>query len=103
MTKKTGQPPTTSQLLCIQGGIVIDPCHVNGRADVLIQDGNILEVGFPLTNPLCQDSSVTILEANGWIVAPGLVDLHCHLREPGFEYKETISTGAASAVAGGFT
>lgn len=103
MTKKTGQHPTTSHLLCIQGGIVIDPGHVNGRADVLIQDGNILEVGFPLTNPLCQDSSVTILEANGWIVAPGLVDLHCHLREPGFEYKETIATGAASAVAGGFT
>lgn len=103
MTKKTGQPPTTSHLLCIQGGIVIDPGHVNGRADVLIQDGKILEVGFPLTNPLCQDSSVTILEANGWIVAPGLVDLHCHLREPGFEYKETIATGAASAVAGGFT
>ncbi len=103
MTKKTGQPPTTSQLLCIQGGIVIDPGHVNGRADVLIQDGNILEVGFPLTNPLYQDPFVTILEANGWIVAPGLVDLHCHLREPGFEYKETIATGAASAVAGGFT
>jgi dihydroorotase len=103
MTKKTGQSPTSSQLLCIQGGIVIDPGHVNGRADVFIQDGNILEVGFPLTNPLCQDSSVTILEANGWIVAPGLVDLHCHLREPGFEYKETIATGAASAVAGGFT
>ncbi|WP_447965730.1 dihydroorotase [Nitrospira sp. Ecomares 2.1] len=103
MTKKTGQHPTTSHLLCIQGGIVIDPGHVNGRADVLIQDGNILEVGFPLTNPLSQDSSITIFEANGWIVAPGLVDLHCHLREPGFEYKETISTGATSAAAGGFT
>ena len=103
MTKKTGQSPTASHLLCIQGGIVIDPGHVNGRADVLIQDGNILEVGFPLTNPLCQDSSVTIVNADGWIVSPGLVDLHCHLREPGFEYKETIATGAASAVAGGFT
>ena len=103
MTKKTGQSPTASHLLCIQGGMVIDPGHVNGRADVLIQDGNILEVGFPLTNPLCQDSSVTIVNADGWIVSPGLVDLHCHLREPGFEYKETIATGAASAVAGGFT
>ena len=103
MTKKTGQSPTASHLLCIQGGIVIDPGHVNGRADVLIQDGNILEVGFPLMNPLCQDSSVTIVNADGWIVSPGLVDLHCHLREPGFEYKETIATGAASAVAGGFT
>ncbi|HBP88152.1 MAG TPA: hypothetical protein DD706_10715, partial [Nitrospiraceae bacterium] len=73
MTKKTGQHPTTSSLLCIQGGIVIDPGHVNGRADVLIQNGAIIEVGFPLKNPLCQDSTVTILEANGWIVAPGLV------------------------------
>jgi dihydroorotase len=103
MTKQTGQPSTSSHLLCIQGGIVIDPGHVNGRADVLIQDGNILEVGFPLTNPLCRDASVNIVEADGWIVAPGLVDLHCHLREPGFEYKETIATGSASAVAGGFT
>ncbi|GJL57434.1 MAG: dihydroorotase [Nitrospirales bacterium] len=103
MTKKTGQSLSSPHLLCIQGGIVIDPGHVNGRADVLIQDGSIIEVGFPLTNPLSQDSSVTILEANGWVVAPGLVDLHCHLREPGFEYKETIATGAASAVAGGFT
>ncbi|MEJ2231605.1 MAG: dihydroorotase, partial [Nitrospirales bacterium] len=90
-------------MIIIQGGIVIDPGHVNGRADVLIQHGKIVEVGFPLTTPISQDSSATILEVNGWIVAPGLVDLHCHLREPGFEYKETIATGAASAVAGGFT
>ncbi|MCA9497705.1 MAG: dihydroorotase [Nitrospira sp.] len=103
MIKKTGQHPTSSSLLWIQGGIVIDPGHMNGRADVLIQDGTIIEVGIPLKTPLCQDPSITIIEANGWIVAPGLVDLHCHLREPGFEYKETIATGAASAVAGGFT
>lgn len=89
--------------VCIQGGTVIDPGHVNGRADVLIQNGKILEVGYPLKHPVNQDASVTILNASGWIVAPGLVDLHCHLREPGFEYKETIATGSASAVAGGFT
>ncbi len=89
--------------VCIQGGTVIDPGHVNGRADVLIQDGKIVEVGYPLKSAVAQNDSVTLLDASGWIVAPGLVDLHCHLREPGFEYKETIQTGSASAVAGGFT
>ena len=92
-----------TQTVCIQGGIVIDPSHVNGRADVLIQNGKIVEVGYPLKQSITQDASTTILDASGWIVAPGLVDLHCHLREPGFEYKETIATGSASAVAGGFT
>ncbi len=94
---------SSTQTVCIQGGIVIDPGHVNGRADVLIQNGKIVEVGYPLTHSLDDKDSVTILDASGWIVAPGLVDLHCHLREPGFEYKETIQTGSASAVAGGFT
>ena len=92
-----------TQTVCIQGGIVIDPSHVNGRADVLIQNGKIVEVAYPLKQSITQDASTTILDASGWIVAPGLVDLHCHLREPGFEYKETIATGSASAVAGGFT
>ena len=92
-----------TQTVCIQGGIVIDPGHVNGRADVLIQNGKIVEVGYPLKQSIIQDATATILDASGWIVAPGLVDLHCHLREPGFEYKETIATGSASAVAGGFT
>ena len=89
--------------VCIQGGIVIDPGQVNGRADVLIQNGKIVEIGYPLKQPIKKDPSVTVIDVSGWIVAPGLVDLHCHLREPGFEYKETIQTGSASAVAGGFT
>ncbi|MGV7228313.1 MAG: dihydroorotase [Nitrospirales bacterium] len=92
-----------TQTVCIQGGIVIDPGHVNGRADVLIQNGKIVEVGYPLKQSITKDPTTVILDASGWIVAPGLVDLHCHLREPGFEYKETIATGSASAVAGGFT
>ena len=94
---------SSTQTVCIQGGIVIDPGHINGRADVLIQNGKVVEVGYPLTHSIDDEASVTILDASGWIVAPGLVDLHCHLREPGFEYKETIETGSASAVAGGFT
>ena len=89
--------------VCIQGGMVIDPGHVNKRADVLIQNGKIVEIGYPLKHTIKADDSVTILDASGWIVAPGLVDVHCHLREPGFEYKETIETGSHSAVAGGFT
>ncbi len=92
-----------TRTVCIQGGIVIDPGHVNGRADVLIKNGKIVEVGYPLKQSITQDATAMILDASGWIVAPGLVDLHCHLREPGFEYKETIATGSASAVAGGFT
>lgn len=102
MNEETSNQAVT-QTICIQGGTVIDPGHVNGRADVLIQNGKIVEVGYPLKHSLKQDASLTILDASGWIVAPGLVDLHCHLREPGFEYKETIATGSASAVAGGFT
>jgi dihydroorotase len=94
---------TALPTICIQGGTVIDPGHVNGRADVFIKNGKIVEVGYPLKHSLKEDAFVTILDASGWIVAPGLVDLHCHLREPGFEYKETIQTGSASAVAGGFT
>ena len=101
--KQTSSNKALTSTVCIQGGIVIDPGHVNGRADVLIQNGKIVEVGYPLKQSIVQDDSITILDASGWIVAPGLVDLHCHLREPGFEYKETIATGSASAVAGGFT
>ena len=100
---ETSLNPAETPTVCIQGGIVIDPGHVNGRADVLIQNGKIVEVGYPLKQSITHDASTTILDATGWIVAPGLVDLHCHLREPGFEYKETIATGSASAVAGGFT
>ncbi len=92
-----------SQKVLIQGGFLIDPGHWNERADVFIQDGKIVEIGNPLNTPGTHDSSVTILNASGLIVAPGLVDLHCHLREPGFEYKETIASGTHSAVAGGFT
>ena len=89
--------------ILIRGGHVIDPGHVNGQADVLIQDGKITEVGPSLSFNPSKDPSCTVIEAKGLVVCPGFVDLHVHFREPGFEYKETIATGAASAVAGGFT
>jgi len=83
----------------IRGGRVIDPA--TGRdeiADVLIANGRVEGIGQAIGPP-----SASVLEARGKVVAPGLVDVHVHLREPGFEHKETIRTGAAAAVAGGFT
>ena len=90
--------------ILIKGGRVIDPGRVNGPADVLIDNGKILAVGQKLDPPAGKGGpSTTIVDARGKLVLPGLVDLHVHLREPGFEYKDTIQTGTASAVAGGFT
>ena len=83
----------------IRHGRVIDPGRINGPADVLIQNGKIAAVGPGLKAP----AGATVIDATGKWVLPGFVDLHVHFREPGFEYKETIATGAAAAVAGGFT
>jgi dihydroorotase len=93
--------------ILIKGGHVIDPGRMNGPADVLIENGKISAVGKHLAVGKQSSTSgrgdVTVLDASGKLVVPGFVDLHVHLREPGFEYKETIQTGTASAVAGGFT
>src|SRR5437867_13044589 len=88
----------TMQIL-IKGGHVIDPGRMNGLADVLIEHGKIVAVGQNLDVA----SRLTVIDATGKLVLPGFVDLHVHLREPGLEYKETIATGPAAAVAGGFT
>ncbi len=87
----------------IRNGHVIDPGRFNGKADVLIEGGKIAAVGAKLLVKGDNSSHVTVIEAKGLWVCPGFVDLHVHLREPGFEYKETIATGARAAVAGGFT
>jgi dihydroorotase len=86
--------------LLIKGGRVVDPAsRRDGEFDVLIADGRVARVGRSLPA-----DGMDVLEAKpGWIVAPGLIDIHVHLREPGQEHKETIATGTASAVAGGFT
>jgi len=90
--------------ILIKGGRVIDPGRVNGPADVLVDNGKIVAVGQKLDPPAGKaDPSTTTIDARGKLVLPGLVDLHVHLREPGFEYKDTIQTGTAAAVAGGFT
>jgi dihydroorotase len=84
-----------------KGGRLVDPAAGrDGAFDVLIEDGRILRVGRDL--PVDAGVDVVALRA-GLIVCPGLIDMHVHLREPGQEHKETIATGTAAAVAGGFT
>ena len=90
---------SNSASLLIRSGRVIDPGRVDGPADILVKDGTIAEIGRNLKAP----AGTQVLDASGKLVLPGFVDLHVHLREPGFEYKETIKTGAAAAAAGGFT
>ncbi|MDT8436781.1 MAG: dihydroorotase [Gemmatimonadota bacterium] len=86
--------------LWIRGGRVLDPSRdFDTVADVLVREGRIEAVGTGLGEP--EDAEV--IDAGGLVVAPGLVDLHVHLREPGGEQKETIATGAAAAAAGGYT
>jgi len=85
--------------LLIRNGRVIDPASGTDKpADVLIQDGVVAAIGARMQAP-----GAEILDAAGLIVAPGLIDMHVHLREPGFEHAETIETGARAAAAGGFT
>jgi dihydroorotase len=87
--------------LVIRGGHLIDPAAgVDGLKDVLLKDGRVAEIASP--GKLKQANGES-LDATGLIVAPGLIDIHVHLREPGQGYKETIATGTAAAAAGGFT
>lgn len=84
----------------IENGRVIDPSQgFDETTDLLIEDGRIAGIGEKLTS----SRSMERLDANGCVVAPGFIDLHTHLREPGQEHKETIESGTAAAVAGGYT
>jgi len=85
--------------LLIKGGHVISPeDHLDGELDVLVEDGVIRKVASHLDT-----AADEVLEATGNVVSPGFVDIHVHLREPGGEISETLETGLAAAVAGGFT
>ena len=86
--------------LLLKGARVIDPSQkMDARMDILIEEGKI--AGCSSNIKASQD--VSVVDLTGMIVAPGLIDMHVHLREPGLEYKETIASGSAAAVAGGFT
>ena len=85
--------------LLIKGGRIIDPAHgLNRYLDIYIENGKIAQIGQDLHVP-----SARQLNASGLVAAPGLVDMHVHLREPGFESKETVRTGCAAAAKGGIT
>ena len=86
--------------LLIANGYVIDPAtETNAGRNLLIEDGRIVDL-LSRSEPVPEDAK--LIDATGLIVAPGFIDLHVHLREPGQEYKETIATGASAAVAGGW-
>lgn len=87
--------------LVVAGGRVIDPSQgLDQISDVSIENGRIVEI-----KPVGKRDadSITAIDANGLVVSPGFIDLHCHMREPGYEDKETIDTGIAAALKGGFT
>jgi dihydroorotase len=91
MTKDKSKPGS----LLIKGGHVIDPAaKINAPMDVLLRDGRVAEVALPNKVRGGADEK---FDARGLIVAPGFIDLHVHLREPGQSYKETIATGTAAA------
>ncbi len=87
--------------LLIKGGRIIDPAHGRDEiGDLLIEGGVIKNISDEISLPA---GTYRQIDAQGKIVSPGLIDLHCHIREPGFEYKETVATATAAAAAGGFT
>ncbi len=86
--------------IIIRGGRVVDPAQgIDRKADVLLADGVIRGIGGRRRS----GAGTRVIDASGMVVCPGFIDLHCHLREPGFEYKETIATGTQAAAIGGFT
>jgi len=95
--------------LLLTGGRVIDPSqNLDAQMDILIENGSVCEIGGN-AHKLKTDSrkaaarEINIIDIKGMVVVPGLIDMHTHLREPGFEYRETIQTGSEAAAAGGFT
>ncbi len=85
--------------MLIRNGHVVDLARgVDLTGDVLVRDGRIAGIG-----PSIAAHGVEVIDATGLVVAPGFVDLHCHLRDPGFDYKESIATGTQAAARGGFT
>lgn len=87
--------------ILIRGARLVDPANnVDEKLDILVEEGVVQQTGRGIKTAGARHE---VIEASGLIVAPGLIDVHAHLREPGFEYKETIGTGTRAAVKGGFT
>ena len=93
--------------LLIRGGHIVDPSQgIDQIGDLLVSEGKVVQIGSTITlsqSPERSAGKAKNLDATGLVVCPGFVDLHCHLREPGFEDKETIATGTKAAAIGGFT
>ena len=86
--------------ILISGGRVLDPSQrIDRVADLLLEGGTVTGISDKISPP----DGAQVVDAAGLIVCPGFIDLHCHLREPGFEYKETIASGTRAAAKGGFT
>jgi dihydroorotase len=91
---------TSNAPILIKGGRLVDPSRrLDQTLDLLLRDGVVAKVDERIPPP----KGAEVVDAAGFVVAPGFVDLHAHLREPGYEYKETIASGTAAAAAGGFT
>jgi dihydroorotase len=90
-----------TKAILITGGRVVDPANkIDGVMDVLVENGRIAKVG---PNLAAQAKDARVIDAAGKVVAPGLIDIHVHFREPGFEHKEDLESGLRCAVRGGFT
>ena len=88
--------------ILIKNGLVVDPSlKLSKKNNIVIKDSKIQEISNKKS--FKEDSFDEIIDAKNLIVAPGFVDIHVHLRDPGYKNKETISTGSKAAVAGGFT
>ena len=91
----------TPNRIWIKGGHLVDPvAKIDAPRDLLIEDGRVVAIDAHLK---IDAQNAEIIDATGLVIAPGFVDIHVHLREPGQSYKETIATGTAAAAAGGFT
>ncbi len=88
--------------LLLSGGRVIDPGNMDDTMDIFIENGKIIDIQ-PHQVRETRNPNFERIDASKKIVTPGLIDMHVHLREPGFEFKETIQTGCLAAVSGGFT
>ena len=83
----------------LKNGTVLDyVSKTNEKLDILIENGKIAKIKKDI-----KEEADKVIDCTNLCIMPGMIDMHCHLREPGFEYKETIETGAKSAVKGGFT